>query len=288
MAPAAVTGSMGPGLPTNTQHKSVTAGSYYAQLEVSRDASAQEINKAFRKLALKHHPDKHDGAEEAVLAFRAVAEAYEVLSNPAHRALYDQYEETGLKDGVPDGRGGLIGGTYRFSGDPQRIFETFFGSSSPFGDLYGALSDPASATPDTAEPAFYGELTSLAKPVSATQPRPVTRTVPVTLGQLYRGDLLTLPHSRKKLNGDGVTTTAVDEELRLQIQPGWASGYKVRARPPTVGLAAQGPRTRRKEGGRFQNWHLPLAAAAAWLAVVLVGQGGWSGLFSGACEQVLL
>lgn len=208
---------------------SVQASNYYAQLQIEREATPQQINQAFRKLALKHHPDKHDGAEEAVLAFRAVAEAYEVLSSPTLRAIYDQYEEAGLKDGVPDGRGGLIGGTYRFSGDAQRIFETFFGSSSPFGELYGGLADPASSTGDAAEPAFFGELTSLAKPVTAAQPRPIMRDISVTLGQLYRGDSLTVPHLRKKLNADGVTTTTLAEELRLQIQPGWASGYKVRA-----------------------------------------------------------
>ncbi|KAJ1630490.1 DnaJ domain-containing protein [Pavlovales sp. CCMP2436] len=200
---------------------------YYAQLELERDAGAQAINKAFRKLALKHHPDKHAGAEEAVLAFRAVAEAFEVLSEPRARALYDQYGEAGLKDGVPDGNGGVVGGKYRFSGDAQRIFETFFGSASPFGDIYGALADPNSAVPDAAGPAFYGELTSLSKPVTAGQPRPIARDVPVTLAQLYRGDSLTVAHSFKKLNADGVTSTLTQSDLRLQIQPGWASGYKV-------------------------------------------------------------
>jgi curved DNA-binding protein CbpA len=116
---------------------SVPSANYYATLEIERDASTQQINKAFRKLALKHHPDKHEGAEQAVLAFRAVCESYEVLSEPRLRSVYDQFEEAGLKEGVPDGQGGLIGGSYRFSGDPKRIFETFFGSTSPFGEIYG-------------------------------------------------------------------------------------------------------------------------------------------------------
>lgn len=117
--------------------RAAMAPNYYSELELERDASAKQINQAFRKLALKLHPDKHGGDEKALLAFAAVCEAYEVLSEPRHRALYDQFEEAGLKDGVPDGKGGLLGGTYRFSGDAQRIFETFFGSASPFGDIYG-------------------------------------------------------------------------------------------------------------------------------------------------------
>jgi hypothetical protein len=55
----------------------------------------------------------------------------------------------------------------------------------------------------------------------------VAREVAVTLAQLYRGDSLTVPHSRKKLNSDGTTTSLVSEELRVQVEPGWASGYKV-------------------------------------------------------------
>lgn len=217
------------------------ASSYYATLEIGRDATPQQVSKAFRRLALKYHPDKHGGAEPAVLVFAAVAEAYEVLSNPSNRALYDRYDEAGLKDGVPDGRGGLVGGAYRFSGDAQRIFDTFFGASSPFGDIFGGLSDPAaSAAADAAgaAPAFYGELTSLDKPVSAAQPRPLSRDVHVSLAQLYTGDVVTVPQVRKLLNPDGVTTKAVTHELKLTVLPGWAEGYKVRAelRPAAVPL----------------------------------------------------
>jgi hypothetical protein len=63
--------------------------------------------------------------------------------------------------------------------------------------------------------------------VRAGQPRPIAKTVAVTLGQLYRGDSLTVPHARKVLNGDGVTTRVVQDELHLVLRPGYAAGYKL-------------------------------------------------------------
>jgi len=70
---------------------------YYAALGVSRTASEDEVKKAYRKLALKWHPDKNPGDAEAEHRFKGVAEAYEVLSDPERRQLYDRYGKEGLK-----------------------------------------------------------------------------------------------------------------------------------------------------------------------------------------------
>ena len=71
---------------------------FYAALGVGKDASADEIKKAYRKLALKYHPDKNKqpGAEEK---FKEVAEAYEILSDPQKKEIFDKYGEEGLKMG---------------------------------------------------------------------------------------------------------------------------------------------------------------------------------------------
>ena len=73
---------------------------YYKILGLSRGASEEDIKKAYRKMALKYHPDKNKaaGAEEK---FKEIAEAYEVLSDPKKRGVYDQYGEEGLKGMVP-------------------------------------------------------------------------------------------------------------------------------------------------------------------------------------------
>merc|ERR1719313_3115654 len=111
--------------------------SYYDHLDVARTVGEDEIKKAFRKMSLKCHPDRATGMSraEAEVSFSKVAEAYEVLSNPAKRAIYDQYGERGLKEGVPDGKGGVKGGKYRFNNNAAEIFTAFFGTASPFADI---------------------------------------------------------------------------------------------------------------------------------------------------------
>lgn len=103
---------------------------YYSILAVERTASTDEIKKAYRKLALKWHPDRASGpAMEVAAKFDQIAEAYEVLSIAARRAIFDQYGESGLKAGIPDGQGGLKGGKFQFNANALEIFAKFFGTS---------------------------------------------------------------------------------------------------------------------------------------------------------------
>ena len=77
---------------------------YYEVLGVNKDASADEIKKAYRKKAIQYHPDKNPGDKEAEEKFKEAAEAYEVLSNPEKRQRYDQFGHEGL-----NGAGGFGG-----------------------------------------------------------------------------------------------------------------------------------------------------------------------------------
>ncbi|KAM9575682.1 dnaJ homolog subfamily B member 6 isoform 2-T2 [Guaruba guarouba] len=107
---------------------------YYEVLGVQKHASAEDIKKAYRKLALKWHPDKNpDNKEEAERQFKQVAEAYEVLSDARKRELYDRYG----KEGLINGGGGAnhhdnpfeCGFTFR---NPEDVFREFFGGRDPF------------------------------------------------------------------------------------------------------------------------------------------------------------
>lgn len=108
-----------------------TRRDYYEVLGVSRTASTDEIAKAYRKLAIRYHPDSHPDDADAVERFKEAAEAYEVLSDPSKRSRYDQYGHAGVSGG-----GGGGGGAR----DMEDIFEAFGDvfEGSIFGDLFGS------------------------------------------------------------------------------------------------------------------------------------------------------
>jgi len=106
-----------------------TKRDYYEVLGVERKATADDIKKAYRKMAIKYHPDKNPGNHEAEEQFKEANEAYEVLSDSDKRATYDQYGH----QGVNGGQGGFGGGGVNM----EDIFGSFFGEDSPFGDVFG-------------------------------------------------------------------------------------------------------------------------------------------------------
>jgi DnaJ-class molecular chaperone len=122
---------------------------YYQILGVSKNASAQEIKKAYRKLALEYHPDRNK-SKEAHEKFKEINRAYEVLSDSQKKQQYDQFGHAAFEQGGGGGQGPFGGQygpftyTYTTSGggqgfdfggfsDPFEIFEQFFGGGSPFG-----------------------------------------------------------------------------------------------------------------------------------------------------------
>ncbi|MEN9407254.1 MAG: hypothetical protein RLZZ455_470 [Candidatus Parcubacteria bacterium] len=124
---------------------------YYQILGVAKTATAEEIKKAYRKLALEFHPDRNK-SKEADAKFKEGTKAYEVLSDPQKRQAYDQYGAAAFEQGGAGGPGGPFGGfgaqggpfSYSYStggghgdfggfSDPFEIFEQFFGGASPFG-----------------------------------------------------------------------------------------------------------------------------------------------------------
>uniref|UniRef100_A0A8C8ANL1 J domain-containing protein n=1 Tax=Otus sunia TaxID=257818 RepID=A0A8C8ANL1_9STRI len=176
---------------------------YYKILGIQSGANEDEIKKAYRKMALKYHPDKNKdpNAEEK---FKEIAEAYDVLSDPKKRAFYDQYGEEGLKTG-----GGSSGGSgntfhYTFHGDPHATFASFFGGSNPF-DI------------------FFASSRSQVK----VQDPPIIHELKVSLEEIYHGSTKRMKITRRRLNADGRTMRTEDKILNVVIKRGWKEGTKI-------------------------------------------------------------
>ncbi len=104
----------------------------YAVLGVPRDASEEDIKKAYRRLAMQWHPDRNGGSKDAEEKFKTITEAYDVLRDPQKRAAFDRYGEAGLR-----GSGGQSAYEHVDLSDALNIFMRDFGG---FGDLFGGAA----------------------------------------------------------------------------------------------------------------------------------------------------
>ncbi len=102
---------------------------YYEILGINRDASGQELKSAYRKLAIKYHPDKNAGNKEAEEKFKEAAEAYSVLSDGDKRARFDRFGHAGVSSGA--------GGSEGFDPDTFSDFSDILGDFFGFGDIFG-------------------------------------------------------------------------------------------------------------------------------------------------------
>ncbi|KAI0986625.1 hypothetical protein GJ496_002810 [Pomphorhynchus laevis] len=211
---------------------------YYSILGISKTATEDEIRKAYRKLALKYHPDKcrESNAEEK---FKAVAEAYEVLSDKRKRNIYDQLGEEGLRNAeAGGGAGGSEGGTTTFtwSGDPNQTFRMFFSGSDPFGafmaddddDMFsigfgGGSTRMTFGGGSGGGRHFMDNFTNKQKRRDPT----IFYDLKVSLEELLTGVTKKMKIKRKVLNSDCRTTRVEDKVLTIEVKPGWKSGTKI-------------------------------------------------------------
>ncbi|XP_061527702.1 dnaJ homolog subfamily B member 5 [Phycodurus eques] len=112
---------------------------YYKTLGIPKGSNEEEIKKAYRRMALRFHPDKNTDAD-AEEKFKEIAEAYEVLGDPKKRLVYDQLGEEGFKTGGSSSSGapGTSTQHYTFHGDPHATFASFFGGSNPFDMFFSS------------------------------------------------------------------------------------------------------------------------------------------------------
>jgi molecular chaperone DnaJ len=118
---------------------------YYEVLGVGREADASELKRAYRKLALEMHPDRNPGDHEAEARFKEASEAYQVLSDPEKRQLYDRFGHEGPRGSGFGGGFSNVGDIFSAFGD---IFGDMFGGFSGFGGFGGSRTNPAARGAD--------------------------------------------------------------------------------------------------------------------------------------------
>ncbi|CAF1003886.1 unnamed protein product [Adineta steineri] len=210
---------------------------YYKILGLSKGSSDDDIKKAYRKLALKYHPDKNKeaGAEEK---FKSIAEAYEILSDPKKKEIFDKYGEEGLKGGVGGPSGGPGGAGQYFSQanvDPHQTFRMFFGGADPFAMFFSGEDDEGpggnfggfgnmGGFNFGGHPSQHQHSQMQRK---KTQDPPIEHELYVTLEEIASGTTKKMKISRKVLNPDNRTTRSEDKVLTIDIKPGWKQGTKI-------------------------------------------------------------
>jgi len=233
---------------------------YYKLLGVNRDADDDAIKKAYRKLALKWHPDRNPNNKEAAeKQFKAISEAYEVLIDKNKRAVYDQFGEEGLKNGAPAPSGfGGTGGEARFpggnffqfnsagpAGSGARTSRNGPGGFNPsnaddiFRQFFSSGGDPfAGAGFDDDEDDFRGfqrgsPFGSHAHPHShphATRnakPEPAIYPLRCTLEELYGGCTKKLKIKRKVLDPVTKLPSTSEKIIVVNVKAGWKAGTKL-------------------------------------------------------------
>ncbi|XP_043598679.1 dnaJ homolog subfamily B member 13-like [Bombus pyrosoma] len=186
---------------------------YYGVLSLKKDCDDLEIKAAFRRLAIRYNP-KRAKDECLCTIFALVAEAYDVLSDPLKRTIYDQFGEEGLKNGVPGAEGFIQ--PYTYHGEPMRTYREFFGTESPYADLLYVLAQSSSLLE-------FPEGRGIKR-----KEEPLIKTLYLTLLEVFLGGIKKMKIQRLVLVGDDKTKTVTKEKiLTIPIKPGIPTGTRI-------------------------------------------------------------
>uniref|UniRef100_A0A1B6F5N3 J domain-containing protein n=1 Tax=Cuerna arida TaxID=1464854 RepID=A0A1B6F5N3_9HEMI len=180
---------------------------YYGVLGLNKNCGDLDIKKAYRTRAVEHYQGGRN--DEFILT----SEAYDVLSEPCRRALYDQYGEEGLKKGVPTNDGFIL--PYVYHGDPEKTLKDFFGTSNPYVDLVEKRYSP-------------DELFTfpLGQGIREKEP-PLERKLFLSLEEIFHGATKKMKIIRNVFEDDTEETTTPEEKiLTITIKRGLPAGTR--------------------------------------------------------------
>ena len=189
---------------------------YYEILEIDRTCSQEDISEAYRNLSLYYHPSKATPENQEVyeLHFQKLAEAYEVLSDPTKKGIYDIYGSEGLRTGIAD-KHGNVKGAYKFLNNGYEIFEKYMGSSNPF-TLIRDHEKISEEIPSVFGSAFGGQNKKKEEKL-----RPIKIKLECTLEELYNGCVKTIKYKKHNINYDLRTTSEVEVSQDVEIFRGY-------------------------------------------------------------------
>lgn len=237
------------------------SGDYYKTLGVSRNATEEEIKKAYKKLALKHHPDRVKGDEKAREAasekFKQIGEAFACLSDKEKRNIYDQVGADGVKASEQGGGGGFPGASGGFPGgggggfppgaqfhftssgpggprmaggiDPMDLFAQMFGTSDPFAAEAGSGPRASFGGMPGGMGGMPGGMGGMPGGMGGQQrarrekSAAITHTLNVPLEDIYCGTTKRVKISVNRLSAGGKVST----EKSIPIKPGYKDGTKI-------------------------------------------------------------
>ena len=174
---------------------------YYEVLELERNASDTDISAAFKNLALKLHPKNHDKPSREIFnAFDHLCEAYEVLSDPHRKAIYDTYGMEKFKNGLTvDQTNGETTNCYEFRGNSEEIFTNFFATS----DFHQALIQHQDA---------YSRYLNERNKFKRKAPEDIVIKKEVQLLDIYKGTEIVVEYEKDIVEKDGIGISKIKVE----------------------------------------------------------------------------
>ena len=183
---------------------------YYQILCLPHNCSQEDIAESYRKLSLKYHPKvcSPKNSAKSEYHFQKLCEAYEVLSDPIKKEIYDIYGHEGLKNGIIDKKGNVKSG-YIYSGNGHEIFEKFMGTSNPF-TLKGE-----------SEKGFFDEEKKEDKQLKEDIPQHIDIDLECTLDELYNGCVKNIKYKKRVITFDFRSTEEKEASIEVEIFRGY-------------------------------------------------------------------
>ena len=183
---------------------------YYEILSLPHNCSQEDIAESYRRLSLKYHPKvcSPENSAQSEYHFQKLCEAYEVLSDPMKKEIYDIYGHEGLKNGIIDKKGKIKAG-YIYSGNGHEIFEKFMGTDNPF------------TLKDEYEKGFFDEVREENKNLNEDKVQNIDVNLECTLEELYNGCVKKINYKKRVIGFDFRTTEEKEVSLDVEVFRGY-------------------------------------------------------------------